>query len=722
MSINRSIKYYFIFFFLLATCPAVLAQGSATANDTLKGLINVTLTNQTAKLFVHYDKTVYLPSENIWFTAYLLNTDALRSSGDILSVAIIKNTDHTIAVQKKFVITGAASSGGILVPDSIATGDYSVLAYTNHFVKGKPDAIFTQRIAIKRIEQPDTKTKSQLVQAPALTRTDSAKISIKFYPEGGNLVANLPQFVGWEAKDSAGALLKLKAVLLKDGEFIDTVETSAFGMGRFFIRPKPGSSYALKTIGFDNKGQFSLPAAMEQGAVITLSSAIARDTLAFKVAGTLNGKVHVVIHNNQQVFYALTNIELKKHGVFKVALDSLPRGLATITVYNENLQPCAERVFFAHYDKAAALQIVADQAKYGKRKKVILHLTFNSSTSKQGLVSVACVRTNRIDRKNFNDIESFAYLESSINNLAFSFDNRNSTEKKKYLEDVLLVHGWRRYIEDTPQQNYHQNDTSFRFHGIVTIHNKPLKKPKMLMFFGDSVTRPILTDSIGRFEMATTDLLTHRDKKLTIMATGDDAENFLIRLVDPYGPLNQNIAKSLPAYSISAPLKMSDQNDEISILENRILLKQVTIKGSKGDEYGTGPNKCGDYVCRYNYLNCPSFGHNRDSHPPVKGEVYLVPGGGTTMYQGCQPQPAKGTHFDGINIKKEFYPYGESDIILSEPLYENTLLWKNQLQLDENKGTILSFYTGDIKAGFTVIAQGITDNGVLFDEQHFEVE
>lgn len=280
-------KRVLICFLIISANFTVWAQDKPTSGDILKNLINATFANETAKLFVHYDKTVYLPNETIWFTAYLLNNDTLTNKADILSVALVKNSDRTVVIQKKFVLTGAASSGSIIIPDTILAGDYSIVAYTNYFVKGRPEALFIQRIAIKRLEQPDPKVQPKPAQRPALTRADSAKISIKFYPEGGDMVANLPQYVGWEAKDGTGAALKLKALLLKDGEFVDTVETSASGMGKFFINPKSGSKYAVKVVGVDNQTLFNLPSAIDGGITITVPSAIVYDTLVLKVAGTL---------------------------------------------------------------------------------------------------------------------------------------------------------------------------------------------------------------------------------------------------------------------------------------------------------------------------------------------------------------------------------------------------------------------------------------------------
>jgi len=162
-------------------------------------------------------------------------------------------------------------------------------------------------------------------------------------------------------------------------------------------------------------------------------------------------------------------------------------------------------------------------------------------------------------------------------------------------------------------------------------------------------------------------------------------------------------------------------------LDNNILLKQVTIKSRRDDEFDVMPhryitNKCGDYVCVSGILNCMTVGHNINAKIPIVGHKYQRPTGGFETYLGCLIENKSTIHPEGIAFRKEFYPYGDADMTLSEPLYENTLYWKDQLNIEKNKKATLSFYTGDIKAGFSIIVQGVADNEVVSGEQHFEVE
>ena len=736
MTFTSSIKICFLFFLIFVSGSKLRAQNALTTNDTLRSVIAAGAAGRQAKLFIHYDKTVYLPNETIWFTAYRLSNMASLSNADILSVVIVKNDDRAIVIQKKFRVKGSTSFGSILIQDTIAAGDYSIIAYTNHSVKGMPDELFTQRISIKRIGQADRNAKLKSPAIASFTKTDSAQIKIKFYPEGGDLVANLSCYVGWEAKDGTGAALKVKGVLLKDGEFIDTVETSAYGMGKFFIKPKFGSKYTVKLTD-NSQRSFNLPSLIDRGVALTLPASLVHDTLVLKIASTLTGKVHILVHNARKVFYALTNIEPKEGKLFKVALDSLPSGLAAVTILNENLKPCAERVFFAHYDSPPTVSLKADAQKYGKRQKVTVKLNLNSNTATPALISVVCVQENRINRRFFNDIDNYGYLTQELNFLPASLNGDGNLLKRKNLEDVLLVRGWRRYIDTTTAHSL-QSDTVPRFTGIVTIEKKQAKKPMTLTLMGNSKVLFVNTDNSGNFSIADDDMVVPDGKTLALFATGDNAFATHISLTDPFVQINQSLAAKLLAFDREALTNEKISEPELSIVQNQVLLKEVKIKAPKDDQLFNGAatpglhtNACGDYVCIVNGLNCPYPGHTHRTSIPIKGHRYFRHGNmkadgwldsnEPVIYEGCQTKNQSLIRFSGINLSKEFYGYNNTDVNTTDPLYNSTLYWHHQISLTKGKQTELSFYTGDISGKFDIIIQGITDSSVVYSEDKFEV-
>ena len=141
--------------------------------------------HQDAKLFIHFDKTIYSNNEVAWFTGYLLNASSEEIvKHEVLSVALIRDADSTVIKQDKYLIEKGLALGCMLLPDSIAPGSYHFLATTNRVSKGIPDVFFQQSIIIKtdlppaftaRIKLMDEKTTTQIHQVLLAVTTNDAR-------------------------------------------------------------------------------------------------------------------------------------------------------------------------------------------------------------------------------------------------------------------------------------------------------------------------------------------------------------------------------------------------------------------------------------------------------------------------------------------------------------------------------------------------------------------
>jgi hypothetical protein len=152
----RRLFVRFVLLLLLMTAHAAFAQQTDAPTDSLvKHLNYYSAQKSNTLMFVHMDKTVYLPNEIVWFTAYILNgLPADLPKHQVLSAALISNNDQVVAVQSKFVMTGGRAFGSMAIPDSIPPGNYSFIAYTNRLVSGQPDAYFVQPVTLKTADQP----------------------------------------------------------------------------------------------------------------------------------------------------------------------------------------------------------------------------------------------------------------------------------------------------------------------------------------------------------------------------------------------------------------------------------------------------------------------------------------------------------------------------------------------------------------------------------------
>ncbi len=111
----------------------------------------------TDLLFVHTDKHIYTNNEFIWFSAWLLHcgNDSLPLHR-FLSLMLVPADTRIPAIHQKFAITDGYGYGSMQLPDTMAPGEYKLVAYTNVIGRDSlPLALFTQDLSVRFLRQPD---------------------------------------------------------------------------------------------------------------------------------------------------------------------------------------------------------------------------------------------------------------------------------------------------------------------------------------------------------------------------------------------------------------------------------------------------------------------------------------------------------------------------------------------------------------------------------------
>lgn len=546
---------------------------------------------------------------------------------------------------------------------------------------------------------------------------------VKFYPEGGSLVNNLSSNVGWEVTTATGNPLKVNAILFQDKQAIANIATSQYGINRFLLKPKNGHKYYVKLVGINKKDTlYELPPAINKGPIITIANAIVNDTLTATVRSTIPGKMYLIGHDYKQVFFASPIKVDSMSRKVKLIMNDAPKGLLQLTIVDSLGRPFAERLIFAHYNKREWLNISTDKPTYNPRQKVTVKVKLNSSKPlDSALVSVACVQQSRIDITKKKDIESYVYLEDKLLNLPAK-DNYlgSSAFDKQFLEDILLVKGWRRYtwldmLNVLPTDTVKVENVTFK--GTVVTHaNKPITKPVPLMSFGNNY-RPMDTDDKGNFELKFIDMVTGPDKMVSYVVKGAKEDEYVIKLTDPYIPLNKKVANDVEINDINFVENYDTQKLRIPGTEHAIQIKEVQIKARPDRKIYA--NACGDYICRYNIFNCPNHPYEPDNVLPVVGRSYMR-WGVSTVYLGCGATDNK-LSLKGIYLPKKFYVENIPDKTNDEPVLLSTLYWHHLIKVKSGEDTEISFYTGDITGRYKIVMQGVTSDDVTYGEKTFDV-
>jgi len=394
----------FIFFLFLLCLGSKFVHAQDTIAEKMSWLAKA---KPTGSFFVHFDKNVYTNNEIVYFTGYLIKEGITKvKEHQLMSVCLIRDLDSAIIIQDKFVMGKGLSFGSITLPDSILTGNYHFLAYTDRLLNGLPSAIFSQTITIKTNIDPAFKASLKILENAKevnkghqillavttkdnrflpkpiqinykygslnkTTKTDPSgqllinlpeqsnltdpslyvklknekdssylnltlpvkknKASVKFYPEGGNLVLGLSSNVGWEVKDQQKMPVAVKAFLYENNELIDTIETGSYGIGRFLLLPKREANYSVKLIHSGLADSiYYLPKAIEKGFVLNLKTAVAKDTLSLTIKSNGTKNLNFLVHNFREVFQNIPfDMEVNKR-IIKIPLEEVPKGLIIV--------------------------------------------------------------------------------------------------------------------------------------------------------------------------------------------------------------------------------------------------------------------------------------------------------------------------------------------------------------------------------------------------------
>ncbi len=101
-------------------------------------------------IYIHTDRDNYYSGDTLWFKAYILNALSLEaSSKSKILYTYIYNENGEEFFSNKHIIRNGKSEGYFCLPDSLPSGNYIFIAYTNYLQNTLSDNIFSKQITFK---------------------------------------------------------------------------------------------------------------------------------------------------------------------------------------------------------------------------------------------------------------------------------------------------------------------------------------------------------------------------------------------------------------------------------------------------------------------------------------------------------------------------------------------------------------------------------------------
>ena len=573
----------------------------------------------------------------------------------------------------------------------------------------------------------------------SLPEFDQKRIRIRFFPEGGSLAGGLPGLVAWEAKTDQGVPISVRGLLLKDNKVLDTIESNSYGVGSFRLIPDVKSIYTLKISAgryLKRDTLFTLPKVTPVNVGLHLAQAVVNDTLKLTLYSNEKRPVQILIHNYKETYAFFKTQSLPPGSLLQLPLDAMPKGITTVTVLDEEGRPLAERIFFAHYDDRIIAGIHTERKVYARNDtvKVKVRITDHSGDPVQGIFSAAVIQNNRI-RGNFEDIETSVYLNQNLgmlpqDPLGMGFEN------KEFLENILLIKGWRRYtwqdLMSSKATDTIQNYLVPELKGSIKLRGKPLKASVKVIALGSQGVAIINSQNDGSFILNQDQLIASDGNKIKLMVNNGTEKKYQIQVDDPYQKINVKLSEHLGnEYSDGMINNINSVDQELKGLQRIINLQTVEIKAYKssntinGFKGEPGTNACGDYVDEFGYLNYEKSEHR---FKPVNGKLYKkrtdLEGSyfkvDPVYYTGCTTEEKNnGFAINGIYGGKEFYDSSGNN---SDNQYRSTLYWRSGIATDAAGEAELTFKAGDITDKFRIVVQGVTSNNLISGYGNFIVK
>jgi hypothetical protein len=101
------------------------------------------------EVYLHTDRTDYIAGEELWFSAYLYDRQSSKPdyNSSIIYVEVLNSENHPVG-QKRVRAVKGFGPGEIILPDTLATGCYTLRAYTGWMKNFLPSNCFVRKIHI----------------------------------------------------------------------------------------------------------------------------------------------------------------------------------------------------------------------------------------------------------------------------------------------------------------------------------------------------------------------------------------------------------------------------------------------------------------------------------------------------------------------------------------------------------------------------------------------
>lgn len=464
---------------LTALLPLVNASAGRTLDDIRRALMDSSERQVQEKVFIHTDNTCYFVGDTIWYKAYVVRADDLNYTdmSRLLYVELLSPDGLVVERQRVIVSDRGYSCGNFCLKDSLYSGYYELRAYTrwmlnfnvvgHRYSRNDSYAFYSEGMARDYFRQweglysrvlpvysrPDSAGDYAYKRMSSrhkqhVTRSAAKKLSATFYPEGGHLVAGVPNRVAFELADQDGAAVDLSGRVMDGDTEVAALSTVYMGRGTFTVTP--GNRRLKALFAWNGKDyEFELPKAEAAG--VSLRLADGRVELSARgLPATGEYGLSVLCRG---VLKHFQTVEFDASGHASIPLpEHLPTGVNDVTLFDSDGRILADRLFFVNnHDYDGCTMVVdgdmpTDISPYGR-----INLRMRCDGIAEPALFSISVRDASTDGPTYDDGDIMtdmllgSELRGFIASPAYYFAPDADGSRAKALDLLMMVQGWRKY-------------------------------------------------------------------------------------------------------------------------------------------------------------------------------------------------------------------------------------------------------------------------------------
>lgn len=520
------------------------------------------------EIFVHMDNTCYFVGDTLYFKAYVRRSDTGRLSDlSQLLYAELWNQDGYLVERQNIRLQGGQGAGSFCLKDSLYGGFYELRAYTRwqlnwgeyeHAHTWSAEKFFLTHKMAKEYYRDYEKLYSRifpLYDKPKEPGDYTHEMTTRplqryfksdptrpdpvatFYPEGGVLVEGTKARMAFEANEQDGEHIDgtMRVTDHKD-QLVAEAHTENRGRGLLEFYYEPGESYkAVFTSDSNRVIRVKVPLAEKDGCTVRTDvegnelhlnlqprGRAARETLGVTVM--TGGALH---------FFRKFSAEDTD---FRIPTDSLPSGVAQVTVYNAEGRVYSDRLIFIRHSDLDESKVEFSGIEDMYQPYDSIHLTVSNPFAPGSLISLAvrdaAYSEYLYDSSNMlTEMLLCSQIKGFVEQPDYYFEADDEVHRR-HLDLLLLVQGWRRH-----------NWISMATPGIFRI-NHPIESTPI--YFG-TVNRYVHLGREGE-EDFTGDFYNVRDvQEFDFTKPGGGQNNFFMRRGSPKGVAVPTLGSAMEA-------------------------------------------------------------------------------------------------------------------------------------------------------------------------------